>query len=141
MGARTRIADHWRCAGEAWRAADWLRTAGREAMQRHAHAEAVVNLGEAIERLQSDGGAFPGIERDRVDQARVECLRRRGYSQMQLGDLAAAQRDLSAALDLAGQRVPLSRGRACATRSHRRAARLPPLPSMPVRCRWRVRRC
>jgi hypothetical protein len=110
-----RIADHWRCAGEAWRAADWLRTAGREAMQRHAHAEAVVHLGEAIEGLQSDGGAFPGIERDRVDQARVECLRRLGYSQLQLGDLAAAQRDLSAALDLAGHRVPLSRSRQLAS--------------------------
>lgn len=104
-----RIADHWRCAGEAWRAADWLRTAGREAMQRYAHAEAVVHLGEAIEWLESDGGTFPGVDRDRVDQARVECLRLRGYSELQLGDLAGAQRDLSAALDLAGHRVPQSR--------------------------------
>ncbi len=103
-----RIADHWRCAGEAWRAVHWLRTAGREAMQRHAHAEAVVHLGEALEWLESDGGAFPGIDLYRVDQARVESLRRLGYSLLQLGDLAGAQRNLSSALGLAGHRVPQS---------------------------------
>lgn len=110
-----RIADHWGCAGEAWRAADWLRIAGREAMLRHAHAEAVVHLGEAIEWLESDGGVFPGIDPDRVDQARVESLRRLGYSQLQLGDLAGAQRNLSAALAVAGHRVPLSRSRRLAS--------------------------
>lgn len=99
-----RIAAHWRQAGDAWRAVEWLRRAGLEAMQRYAHEEAVAHFGEALELL--DASAPSAVADPAHAAARVECLRRNGYTLLQLGDLAGARACLLGALQIGGARVP-----------------------------------
>lgn len=103
-----RIALHWEMAGQPWKATGWLRRAGLEAMQRFAHAEAIAIFERALRLLDAGGQDIERADPAEVAVARVEALRRGGYSLLQLGDLPESKRWLCEALAKSGCPVPAS---------------------------------